>query len=853
MSNGVLFETRSTVDAATSDRTYCGWHSAMGALRNQRMRWGSLSLFIVVQLAIFLASVQFVAGQVSVLTWHYDNQRSSVNQNETLLTPANVNTKSFAKLYTQPVDGYIVGHPLYVPGLNLPPGPTVQDPGIHNVVFVATMHDSVYAFDADNPGLGPLWMTSLFNYSPAGATTVNPYIKGCNDQISYAEVGIVSTPVIDPSTNTMYAVAETYENSQVVHRVHALDITSGLELSGWPVTITANYVFNGQNNFFQDQDQLNRPGLLLANGHVYIAWAAPACNVVDEGWVMSYNATTGAQEGVFDTEPGSYWAGIWQRGAGLAADSDGNIYGSSGEGRFIPGQNFSMSVIKLSQSGTGITVADWFSPYDQKYLSDNDLDLNSGILVLPDQPGPYPHELITSGKEGTIYVVNRDNMGQFCSTCTTTDSQIIQELPKAVGRANDIPILWNGTVYLDGGNTVSAFTLSNGILLTPPATSATFVTTENKGAGVITSNGVANGVYWSIGNNVLRAIDPTTLKILYTSTQAPNQRDILPTVVHFAGPIVADGKVFVGTQTGLVVYGLLPHLIPAAGNNQSSAVGTTIAITAQAVDPYSGNPYAGVSVTFSDGGKGGSFSNSTVTTDANGNAATNYTLPTKPNTYTLTATATGYTTATFLETAVPGPPANLTRVSGNAQTTGILTTFPSPLVAMVKDQYSNPVPGVAVSFSDGGKGGQFSVNPATTDQTGHVSVSYTASTVAGKVTITASSTGLTSVNYTETVTPGAASNIAVVSGNNQTRAPSTTLLLALVVQVTDQYGNVVPGVNVTYSDNGAGGSFSANPVVTNLGGKASVSYTTPPTAGTVSITASVPGVPTPAQFTENVQ
>jgi len=711
------------------------------------------------------------------------------------------------------------------------------------------MHDTVYAFDADNPAVGPLWMTTIFNYSPPGATTVDPMIKQCDNGTAWAEVGIVSTPVIDPSTNTMYLVAETYENSQVVHRLHALDITSGLEMPGWPVTITANYNFNGHNNRFLDQDQLNRPGLLLANGHVYIGWGGPSCNVVDQGWIMSYNATTGGQEGVFDAEPGTYWASFWQKGASLSADSEGNIYGETGEGSTVaPGTNFGTSVIKLSQIGTDLAIADWFTPYDAQYLFNQDLDLNTGVLVLPDQPGPYPHELIVTGKQGTVYVLNRDDMGQLCSWCLTTDSQIIQELPTAVGTWSGTPVFWNGTVYFDGGNTLSAYTLSNGILLTPPAT----LHFQGGGNSLITSDVTAGALYWSIGSNVLQAIDPTILKILYTSNQAPNKRDVLPPLAHFVGPIVADGKVFVGTQTSLVVYGLLPQLISAAGNTQTSAVGTTVAITAQAVDPYSGNPYAGVSVTFSDGGKGGMFSNSVVTTDANGNASTNYTLPKQPKTCTLTATSIGSVSTTFLETAVVGPPKFLIRQSGSPQTAGILTTFPSALVATVQDQYHNSVPGVAVSFSDGGVGGQFSANPVTTDQLGHASVSYTTSTKAGSLTIKVSSTGLASVGYPETVTPGPATNIAIVSGNNQTGAPSTTLSKVLVVKVTDQYGNVVPGASVTYVDNGAGGSFSANPVVTGSQGTASVSYATAATPGTVSISASATGVSNAAQFKENV-
>src|SRR5437667_9216360 len=221
MRNRTLFQTRPKA-GLTSKKTSCDWH-AVRALPNQRVKLGSLPLFVLLQLTIFLASVQFVCGQVSVLTWHYDNQRSSVNQSETLLTPANVNTKSFAKLFTQPVDGYIVGQPLYVPGLSVVPGPNVHDSGVHNVAFVATMHDSVYAFDADNGALGPLWKTSLLDYSPTGATPVNPNVKPCNNDTAWAEIGIVSTPVIDPSTNRMYVVGETYENYHVVHPLPAPD------------------------------------------------------------------------------------------------------------------------------------------------------------------------------------------------------------------------------------------------------------------------------------------------------------------------------------------------------------------------------------------------------------------------------------------------------------------------------------------------------------------------------------------------------------------------------------------------------------------------------------------------------
>jgi hypothetical protein len=492
-----------------------------------------------------------ILGQASVTSWHYDNARTGANLSETTLTPSNVNSTNFGKLATLPVDGFVVGHPLYLRGVN------IAGQGVHNVVFVATMHDSVYAFDADSANTSPLWMTSILNYSPAGATTVPASVKGGAGTTGWTEVGIVSTPVIDSTTGTLYLVAETYESGNVVHRLHALNVTTGLEAFGGPTTITASYTLNGATTTFKDLYQMNRPGLLLANGHIYIAFGSNCCNAYSQGWVLSYNTTTLQQEGAYTTEPGKTLASIWQKGAGLSADEGGSIFGETGEGFYAPGTNLSTSVLKLSQNGSSLALADWFTPYNYQYLSQNDLDLANGVVILPDQPGAYPHEMVTLGKEGTIYVLNRDSLGQLCTTCTTGDTQIVQEIQLGSGKESNTPAYWNNTVYFTSpAKPVMAYTLNNGLLVVPP--SAQSATVIGPSHAMITANVNSNGLLWLIDSGKrLIAMDAITLNTLYNSTQAAGGRDALPPVAHFANPIAADGKVFIGTQNSVVVYGLL--------------------------------------------------------------------------------------------------------------------------------------------------------------------------------------------------------------------------------------------------------------------------------------------------------
>jgi len=792
-------------------------------------------------------------SQTPVTTWNYDNARDGANTSETLLTPANVNSHSFGKLFTQAVDGFVVGQPLYLPGV------TIAGQGVHNVVYVVTMHDSVYAFDADNANMPPLWQTSIFTYSPAGATTVSATVKRAAGTTAWTEVGIVPTPVIDfdpgTGTGTLYLVAETYENGNVVHRLHALDVTSGQEVLGGPTTITATYTLNGTTTIFKDLYQLNRPGLLLANGHIYLGFGSNCCNDPSQGWVLSYNASTLQQEGAFTVEPGKSLASIWQKGAGLTADSDGNIYAETGEGYYSPGVNLSTSVFKLSQVGTTLSLADWFTPFNHQYLTANDLDLAEAVLILPDQPGTFPHEAIAIGKEGTIYVLNRDNMGQLCTTCTTMDSQIVQELLKTVGSESGTPVYWNNTVYFTGsGSPAMAFTLNNGTLVTPPA--AKSIQLAGGGHGLITANGTRNGVFWFInGGAMLYALDALTLKVLYTSGQAPNGRDTLPALAHFATTIAADGRVFVGTKNSLVVYGLSPALSVTSGGGQSGTVASPLptSLTVQAIDPYTKNVFPGLTITFTDGGKGGSFNPSSAVTDQTGSASTVYTLPTRTGSYTVTASTPGYPPGLFTETAVHGPATGLFRRNGGNQTGQVTTTLPIPLTTVAQDKYGNVVPGVVVNYTDTGAGGTFSANTVTTDSKGLAPSSYTTPTKAGILrNIYAKASGLNNLSYLETAVAGPATAIAPNSGNGQNASPNTQLPLALVAKVTDQYGNPVSGNSVTFSDGGAGGTFSANPVSTSSTGLASVTYTTSGNVGTVTVQAAATGVSTTASFTITV-
>lgn len=790
-------------------------------------------------------------GLVNVVTSRNDVARTGLNPNETMLTPENVVKTGFGLRFSQPVDGYVVGQPLYLSNVTIP------NAGVHNVVYVATLNDSVYAFDADsNTGsnASPLWQVNFTNPA-AGITTASGAFLPCQSTTGYTQAGIVSTPVIDPSTGTMYVVAKTNENGTVVHRLYALDVATGAEKFSPPVAIGGSFTTsNGTVRTFNSLHAMNRPGLLLNNGIVYVAFGSNGCNDQAYGWVLAYDATALTPQGIFNTAPTKGLASIWQSGAGPAVDAGGNIYVSTAEADFsanLSGQDFGSSVLKLVQGPGTLTIGDYFTPYNTSYISAHDLDLSAcGVVVLPDQQGPNPHLLVASGKQGTVYLINRDNMGQFNPVA---DMQIVQELPLAVGPMFSTPAYWNNTVYFNGdGNSVQAYALKNGLLSTPSV--AQSVKYGGGHAPTISANGNTNGLVWVINGTTLYALDAVSLKTRYSSSQS-GTRDLIPALAHFAAQTVANGEVFVGTQTNLMVYGLLPRLAAVSGNAQTAAVTTMLPapVVAQIADPYTGQPYPGVTVTFSDGGKGGTFGSSSGVTDATGSVATTYTFNKVARLVTITASTTGMSSASFTENSTPAAPKWMLLFSGGGQGAQVTTSLPAPIVVRVSDQYGNGVPGESIVFSDGNLGGSFSVNPANTDNSGKASTIYTTSTKASAFSLTATLAGYPTKTFSETATAGPVAIINLIAGNNQTGTAGTALPNALGVQVTDQYRNPVSGVAVTYSDGGAGGSFSALVVSTDNNGNAESFYTSPSAPGVYSITVSAATGTATASFTETAQ
>ena len=522
----------------------------------------------------------FVNLTLNVLTYHYDNSRTGQNTSESVLQLNSVNSTKFGKLFAQPVDGALYAQPLYAANLTIP------GKGVHNVVFVATENDSVYAFDSDSNSGGnslPLWKASLVDAAhgaPAGSTPVLSTNIACG--FANTPTGITSTPVIDMVSGTMYVVAYSQENGNYVYRLHALDIKSGNELSYGPTVIDATVPGTGTGSSggkltFSKLTQFIRPGLALSNGTIYLASAAHCedAGTPYHGWLFAYDAATLSQKAAFVTTPNGTSGGIWMSGAGIAVDQNGDVFVSTGNGTFdtghIPAQAFGDSIVKLA--GGNLNLLDYFTPYNQGALDGPDLDVGAGgVLLLPDQQGTYTHELVQAGKGGSIYLINRDQMAlqnlHYCITnCSNTDPQIVQELGNAVGGMWAMPSYWNNSVYFWGQNDrLKAYGISNGMLSASPTSSSTTSVADFGVTTSVSSNGTSNGIVWGItiqptgpGAAVLHAYDASNVaNELYNSNQAPNNRDVPGLRVKFAVPIVANGRVYIGTQTELDVYGLLP-------------------------------------------------------------------------------------------------------------------------------------------------------------------------------------------------------------------------------------------------------------------------------------------------------
>ena len=811
-----------------------------------------LRLCTVVVFAFFLISTSF--GQISVLTQHYDNARTGQNTQETILTHANVNPSQFGKLFSQTLDGMEAAQPLYVPNVFIP-----STNSSHNVIYAVTQHDSVYAFDADNnqgSNALPLWQVNFLD--PANGITTVPLADEKCQVTGYTEFGIQGTPVIDANRNAIYLLAMTKENGSYVHKLHALDLGTGAELFGGPVKVSASVNINGQTYSFVDKYQQQRPGLLLQDGIVYIGFGSPGCNIATEmGWVMAYDGLTLQQVGAFNASPGVDASAIWMSGAGLAGDGAGNIYFSTGDGLFdadIGGSHFGDTVLKLSQGNGTLNLTDFFTPFNQQFLFDNDLDVASGqVLLLPEQPeGNFT---LAVGKNGVMYLLDQENMGQYNAG---GDIQIPQEVAVPVtGEVHAGLTYWNNTVYLEAEQTpVMAYSFTNSRLSNQPISQTPGVTSTPRG-GIVSSNGVQDGIFWYVtfATKKLFALDATNLAVKLYDNGVAGTRDALGPLVHFGMPIVANGRVYVNGQTQLSVFGLLSFFTPVGGDNQTGQVGTPLPVSLQAglQDPYTGQPVhmSGIPVTFTASGKAGIFSNPVTTTNNSGVASTNYTLPAQPGTYTITASSPSYSSATFLVTATVGNAATLSISSGNAQRAPVVSPLPSPVKVKARDAQGNAIAGVAVTFDDGGAGGIFSSPTATTNSSGIATTIYTTGTKSGAIRITASASGATPAIFKETVLPGPAASLKVLSGNNQTIKAGTVAPKLLQVIIADQYGNPVSSIPVNFADGDAGGGFTPDPALTNAKGIAGTRYTAPVNVGSVSITASSAGLGS-ATFTINV-
>src|SRR5580693_5541082 len=641
---------------------------------------------LVVSLFCILSSV--LQAQVNVTTYHNDNARTGQNTQEAILTPANVNSSQFGKLFSVSVDGWVYAQPLYLSNLTIAGG-------THNVLYVATEHDSLYAIDADSGTI--YWQISLI---PSGGSTVNSVTDlHCTDL--YPEVGITGTPVIDPTTGTIYLVAKSKVNGSLVQYLHAIDVATSAEKFSGPVLIEATVPGtasdgNGTTVSFNPHFENQRAGLLLENGHVVIGWSSH-CDISPwHGWIMSYSASTLAQEAAFNTSADGSANGVWMSGGGLAADANGNIFFATGNGTWNGTTDYGDSIVKLGPpSGGSFPVLDYFTPYNQSSLAGGDTDVASGGLVLLPNLSSGQQLLTQMGKEGKMYVIDRNNMGKYCVNdnppCNGNDPNIVQEIPGATAGVWGTPAYWNGSVYWGGGSDgggpdnlkALSFNANNsGLISTSPTSESAKAFSFSAPSPTISANGNTNGILWGLddsafgstcsgGSNcqVLYGYDATNLaNMLYNSSQAANNRDVPGGAVKFATPIVANGKVYVGSQLEVSAYGAI-----------------STAPTVRSVNPYNGPAAGGTAITIS-----GTNFVSGATSTLGGTAATNVVVV---NSTTITAT-----TAAHAAGAVTVTVTNPDTQSGSL-TNGYTYLGPAPTVTGVNPNNGPAAGGTPITIS----------------------------------------------------------------------------------------------------------------------------------------------------------
>jgi len=539
-------------------------------------------------LALMVGSTGAVRAQVDVLTANYDNNRTNANLSEGLLNTNNVNPTQFGKLYAFPVDGQVYAQPLYVHSLNMPVNGA---PATLNVLYVATMHNSVYAFDADAAnGTAPLWHVNL-------GGTVDPATFYPPTTVPYTdilhEVGILSTPVIDRTGNTIYVVNETLAGGSAAFFLHALDLSTGSEKLNGPVQIQATVVGSGWGGLgdavngqlpLLPEGHIQRPGLLLANGSIYAGFGSHGDYAPWHGWIVAYNAADLQQQtGVFNTTPSAAGAAIWQGGRGLAADPDGGVYCSTGNGNYDGVMSWGETVLRLTPT---LSIADWFTPAEYATWTDDDLDFGSNGPILV----PGTNLLIAGGKAGLVALIDRTDMGHHA--LDTDALQFFQAVPNSQFAIFNAA-LWNRpdgpVLYIWGFNdALREFQMQNGIFNATPLTTNSVVVNELPFSGMTVSSNAfvpGSGIFWATtvsGTDLptagtLHAFDAINVTEELWNSDMQGSRDTLGNFTKFANPTVANGKVFVPTDSNQVTaYGLLP--VPGIASVVSAASFTSSAI-----------------------------------------------------------------------------------------------------------------------------------------------------------------------------------------------------------------------------------------------------------------------------------
>ena len=530
---------------------------------------GNLTHAATVALTVQSAGSGTIAPDVT--TYHDDNARDGLNAQETTLTLANVNSAQFGKIGFDTVDGKVDAEPLFLANVN-------AGGKVRNVLYVATEHDSVYAFDADTGA--QIWKTSILG---SGETTSDDH--SCA-QIS-PEIGITSTPVIDRThgaNGTLYTVGMSKDSGgKYHHRLHALDLTTGAEIAGSPTEISATYPGTGAGSsagkvIFNPSQYAERAALLLVNGTIYTGWTSHCDGKPYTGWVMGYSESTLQQTQVLDVTPNGSDGSLWMSGDGIAADSAGNLYFLDANGTFDTTLNangfpsngdFGNAMIKLATS-PALAVADYYEMYNTVTESDEDKDLGSGgEILLPDQADASGavHQLVAgAGKDGNIYLASRANLGKF-NASSTTGGNIYQEVAKALpGGMWSTPAYFNGVLYYGAAyDVLRAFPLSNARLATTPSSQSDIAYPFPGTTPSISANGTQNGIVWALESStksaaVLHAYDATDLAHeLYNSDQAANGRDAFGDGNKFITPLIVNGKVYVGTPTGVAIFGILTN------------------------------------------------------------------------------------------------------------------------------------------------------------------------------------------------------------------------------------------------------------------------------------------------------